>query len=85
MNKDNIMKDEYPKILTVYEKAVIIGVRGDQLANGSKPRVTFEGQFIPNKIAEKELSEKKLTEFVVERKYPDHNELIKVNDLKIFK
>lgn len=78
-------KDTYPKILTVFEKTAIIGLRGEQIANGSQPRVEFEGLFVPNKIAEKELYEKKLTEFVVERKYSDHTELIKVNDLKVFK
>ena len=56
--------------LTKYEKPRIIGVRLQQLANGSKPRVPIKGLKSIEEIAYKELKERKIP-FIIRRTLPN--------------
>ena len=71
MLNDKLLSNKKTKpYLTKYEKARIIGVRAEQLANGFNPSVNVEGMTDVVKIAEKELKERKLP-LIIQRTLPD--------------
>lgn len=86
-NIHNQIVDEHHRtipILTKYEKAKILGVRGGQLNNGCKAFVeTTDADIDGYLIAEKELYEKKIP-FIIKRPLPSgNNEYWNVNDLEL--
>lgn len=84
---NNQITDEHHKtipILTKYEKAKILGVRGAQLNNGCKAFVdTTDADIDGYLIAERELYDKKIP-FIIKRPLPSgNNEYWNVNDLEL--
>jgi len=84
---NNQITDEHHKtipILTKYEKAKILGVRGGQINNGCKAFVdTTDTDIDGYLIAERELYEKKIP-FIIKRPLPSgSNEYWNVNDLEL--
>lgn len=69
---DNIGKTKKKTIpiLTKFEKARVIGVRLQQIANGAKPRINILKLHNIREIVEKELSERKIP-FIIRRTLPN--------------
>ena len=57
-------------LLTKFERARIIGVRLQQLANGAKPRIDISNMKSINEIVEKELLYRKIP-FIIRRTLPN--------------
>ena len=76
--KNNISN---PK-MTKYEKTKIVGIRAQQLANGSKPRIKVPVHVTDTiKIAELELENRRIP-FIIKRSLPSGSiEYWKINDL----
>ena len=70
IDKLNSHNKQTKPFLTKYERARIIGVRAEQLANGFNSSVNTEGMTDVVKIAEKELKERKLP-LIIQRTLPD--------------
>lgn len=70
IDKLNSPNKQTKPFLTKYERARIIGVRAEQLANGFNSSVNTEGMTDVVKIAEKELKERKLP-LIIQRTLPD--------------
>ena len=68
-NMERTVKKTIP-ILTKFEKARIMGVRLQQIANGSKPRISVQGLHNIREIVEKELVERKIP-FIIRRTLPN--------------
>ena len=68
-NISNTKKKTIP-FLTKFEKARIMGVRIQQLANGAKPRINIDNLKNINEIVEKELEERKIP-FIIRRRLPN--------------
>jgi len=68
-NMERTIKKTIP-ILTKFEKARIMGVRLQQIANGSKPRISVQGLHNILEIVEKELVERKIP-FIIRRTLPN--------------
>ena len=86
-DKNNNIIDEYHRtvpFVTKYERAKIIGVRAKQLDSGSKPYIQLEDTMIDSyKIAEMEMTEKKLP-FIIRRPIPNgKSEFWKMKDLEL--
>lgn len=78
LNPDRISKP----ILTKYEIAKIIGIRANQIANGSKIMITGVQNLDPVKIARLELKYKK-TPFLIKRPLPNnYYEIWKIDELE---
>lgn len=76
-------KNKSSKIMTKYEKTLIIGQRSEQLANGAEPLIEIpEGVYDVREIAREELK-KKASPFIVKRKYGNTHEYFKLEDLEI--
>lgn len=69
---ENISKNVKKTIplLTKFEKARIMGVRLQQLANGAKPRINIDNLKSMNEIVEKELFYRKIP-FIIRRTLPN--------------
>jgi DNA-directed RNA polymerase subunit K/omega len=77
LKQSNISKP----ILSKYERCSIIGVRAQQIANGSKPLITVpEFMHKELEIAELELEQKK-TPFIIVRTIANKKEYWKIEDL----
>lgn len=71
------------RIMTKYEKALIIGQRAEQIANGAEPLIKVpEGVYDVREIAREELANK-ASPFIVKRRYGNKHEYYKVEDLEI--
>jgi len=76
-------KNKSSRIMTKYEKALIIGQRAEQLANGAEPLITVpEGIYDVRSISREELAQK-ASPFIVKRQYGNGYEYYKVQDLEI--
>ena len=73
-NKEGDIVDELHKtipVLTKYEKAKILGMRANQINNGSKPFITLDSNVIDAYvIAQMELEQKKVP-FIIRRPLPN--------------
>lgn len=68
-NIQTVPKKTYP-ILTKFERARIIGVRLQQLAYGSKPRIDIKNLRSLNEIVQEELIQRKIP-FIIKRPLPN--------------
>lgn len=76
-------KNKSSKIMTKYEKTLIIGQRSEQIANGAEPLIEIpEGVYDVREIAREELKQK-ASPFIVKRKYGKGHEYYKLKDLEI--
>lgn len=66
--------------LSIYEAALIIGKRATQISYGAEPTVSYELTDTPEKIAIRELLEKK-TPFIVKRRIGDRTEYWFIKDM----
>ena len=66
--------------LSIYEAALIIGKRATQISHGAEPTVSYELTDTPDKIAIRELLEKK-TPFIVKRRIGDKTEYWFIKDM----
>ena len=68
---ENVKKKTIP-ILTKFEKARIMGVRIQQLANGAKPRINIDKMKSLSDIVNNELNQRKIP-FIIRRILPNGN------------
>lgn len=79
----DISKNKSRKILTKYEKALIIGQRAEQLANGAEPLIEVpDGMYDVRNIAREELK-KKACPFIIKRRFGNNFEYFKLEDLDL--
>ena len=77
IKKTNISKP----ILSKYEKTKVLGIRAEQIRNGSKPLISVPNHITDElDIAEEELKQRK-TPFIIERKIGNKSEYWKLEDL----
>jgi DNA-directed RNA polymerase subunit K/omega len=76
-------KNKSSKIMTKYEKTLIIGQRAEQIANGAEALIEVpDGVYDVRDIAREELNQKK-SPFIIKRRYGNSFEYYKVEDLEI--
>lgn len=76
-------KNKSSKMMTKYEKTLIIGQRAEQIANESEPLIEVpEGMYDVKEIAREELKQK-ASPFIIKRKYGNTYEYYKIEDLQI--
>ena len=76
-------KNKSSRTMTKYEKALIIGQRAEQIANGAEPLIKVpEGVYDVREIAREELAQK-ASPFIVKRRYGNKYEYYKISDLII--
>jgi DNA-directed RNA polymerase subunit K/omega len=76
-------KNKSSKIMTKYEKTLIIGQRAEQIANGAEPLIEIpEGVYDVREIAREELKQK-ASPFIIKRRYGNGHEYYKLEDLEI--
>lgn len=74
---------------TKYEWVHLVGIRARQIKEGAKPLVSLDGlitsePWIEQKIAEKEIAEKRLSGFIIHRRIPNGiDEYWNANELSI--
>jgi DNA-directed RNA polymerase subunit K/omega len=76
-------KNKSSRTMTKYEKALIIGQRAEQIANGAEPLIKVpDGVYDVREIAREELTQK-ATPFIIKRKVGNSYEYFKVEDLEV--
>ena len=79
----DVTKNVSSQNMTKYEKALIIGQRAEQIANGAEPLIKVpDGVYNVVEIVREELA-KKYTPFILKRRVGDHYEYWKIEDLNI--
>ena len=79
----DVTKNVSSQNMTKYEKALIIGQRAEQIANGAEPLIKVpDGVYNVVEIVREELA-KKATPFILKRRVGDHYEYWKIEDLNI--